>query len=407
MDTLSCCRACHSPDLFLFLPMGLHPPANMFVRAADLDAVEPAFALNAQACLACGLIQVADQIPKDFFRNYLYVPSGAATMHTHFAEAAGILVDGASGGLIVDIGCNDGLLLSACAAKGGRTLGIDPAANLAELARERGVEVWVDYFSPETAAAVRQSHGPAKIVVTTNTFNHIGDLHAFMAGVDALLDTDGTFVIEVPWSKDLIERNEFDTIYHEHVSEFSLLSIQRLAEPFGMAVVDVTRLTVHGGSVRVFLKRAETATPASPAVARMLEEEREAGILERATYEAFAARVADIRVRLKQMIIDLRASGKKVAGYGAPAKGNSLLNYFDLGPNELDFLVDRNPLKHDLFSPGMRIPIRSPEAIETERPDVLLVLAWNFYDEIRQQQEDFAARGGRFIVPLPAPVLVP
>lgn len=406
MAILNQCRACLAPDPYLFLPMGDHPPANMFIRPTELDDVQPAFPLNTQVCLTCGLIQVADQIPTDFFRHYLYIPSAATSMHGHFRGLAEVLTAKAGGGLIVDIGCNDGLLLSACNALGARTLGVDPAENIAEMARARGVDVHSGYFNPETAAQLLKLHGPASVIVTTNTFNHIGDLHSFMQGVETLLADNGTFVLELPWAKDLIEKNEFDTVYQEHLSEFSLLSLVKLGEFFDMQVVDVDRLWVHGGSMRVFMRRAAAGDKPAAIVAEMLKEERDAGMLDAETYDKFAERIDVIRTDLLRMLRDLRGQGLKIAGYGAPAKGNTLLNYFKIGPDELDFLVDRNPLKQELYSPGMKIPVRSTDAIEQEQPDVLLVLAWNFLDEIREQQAGFLARGGRFLVPLPVPALV-
>jgi SAM-dependent methyltransferase len=408
MDSvLHSCRACRSEDLFLFLPLGDHPPANMFVGADRRDEPQPAFPLNAQVCLNCGLIQVADQIPADFFRHYLYVPSGATTMHSHFADLAGVLKTQAKHGLVVDIGCNDGLLLEAANKIGAKTLGIDPASNLAEIARKRGVEVHVAYFDPATAHEVKAKYGPARVIVTTNTFNHIGDLHRFMEGVETLLDDEGVFVVEVPWSKEIVETNEFDNIYHEHVSEMSLLSIVKLGEFFGLDVVDAQKLSVHGGSMRVFLRRHRAGVPIAPIVQTMLAEEKAAGLTEVGTYRAFAERVEQMRTTLVGMIADLKSNGQTIAGYGAPAKGNTLLNYFKIGPDSLDFLVDRSTLKHGLFSPGMQIEILPTEAIAERKPDVLLVLAWNFFDEIRVQQSAFEARGGRFLIPLPMPRLVP
>jgi SAM-dependent methyltransferase len=405
MALLTHCRACLTEKPDMFLPMGDHPPANSFVRSEDVAKHQPVYPLDTQVCLECGLIQVADQVPDDFFEHYLYVPSSASLMHSHFAELAEILTREADSNLIVDIGCNDGLLLSACNKLGGRTVGVDPAANLAEIAGTRGVTVDVGYFTSARAPSLADKHGPAQVIVTTNTFNHIGDLHDFMAGVAKWLSEDGVFVIEVPWAKDLIEKNEFDTVYHEHVSEFSLLSIVKLGEYFGLNVVDVHRLGVHGGSMRVFLKRASSGASVRPIVREMLAEEADAGMLSVETYRAFARRVEKVRTDLIAMLAKLKAEGKTIAGYGAPAKGNTLLNYFRIGPETLDYLVDRNTLKQGLFSPGMKIPIRSPEALVENRPDVLLVLAWNFMDEIREQQSDFAARGGQFLVPLPAPTL--
>jgi hypothetical protein len=407
MAQLSHCRACNAPDPHVFLRLGDQPPANMFVPPEQAKETQPAFSLDLQACLHCGLIQVADQIPADFFRHYLYVPSGADTMHGHFAETARVIAGVADNGLVIDIGCNDGLLLAACNGLGCRTLGVDPAANIAPMAAERGVEVHLAYFGPETAAELRAARGPASVIVTTNTFNHIGDLDAFMTGVDTLLSDEGSFFVEVPMALELVRRNRFDNIYQEHVSEFSVGSMVALGARFGFAVVNVDRLKVHGGSMRVQFRRIAAGATIGPEVARLLEEEAAAGLLEADTYTAFAARIEGVRKQLLAMLDSLHAEGKAIAGYGAPAKGNTLLNSFGIGPDRLTYLVDRNPLKHGLLSPGMKIPVRSTDAITEDRPDILLVLAWNFFDEIRAQQSDFEAGGGRFLVPLPEPTLVP
>ncbi len=405
MDRLNECRACRAPDPYLFLAMGNHPPANMFVRPEQLGQALPAFPLNAQVCLECGLIQVADQVPADFFRHYLYLPSTSQTMQSHFAEFGTLLVREARRGLIVDIGSNDGLLLSHCRSAGGRTLGVDPAANLAEIARRHGVETFVDYFSPETAQQIRALHGAASVMTATNTFNHIGDLHAFMRAVSILLDDDGLLVIEVPRAADILRKNEFDNIYHEHLSECSLLSIVRLCSFFDLRVADVELIPVHAGSMRVFIRRSRDGEVAAR-VDDMLSEERSGGMLAAETYDAFARRIAAIRDDLVQMLTELKRDGKRIAGYGAPAKGNTLLNYFGIGPALIDFLVDRSPLKQGLYTPGSLIPIKGPAAIRTEKPDVLVILAWNFLDEIMAQQASFLARGGRMVVPLPQPTMI-
>lgn len=401
------CRACGSDRMSLFLPMGDHPPANMFVRPEDRDAPQPSFPLNTQACLNCGMIQVADQIPDGFFTHYLYVPSAARTMHTHFEGLAGVLADRAEGGLMVDIGCNDGLMLGFARKTGARVLGIDPAANLAKTAAEvNGVDVHVAYFSPRTAQEVREKHGPAKVISTTNTLNHIGDLLGFMQGVGTLMADDGWFVVEVPWGLDILRTNEFDNVYHEHMSEMSLLSLVKLAERAGMKVVDVTYLPVHGGSMRVFIRKAEVAGAPSAEVLRMLGEEEQAKMTDAATFAGFAERVRGMKTELRALLERLKAEGASIAGYGAPAKGNTLLNYFDIGPETLDFLADRSPLKQGLLSPGQQIPIVDPAEIASRKPDYLLVLAWNFFDEIREQLRDYEASGGQFILPLPTPQVV-
>ncbi|WBU52361.1 class I SAM-dependent methyltransferase [Paracoccus sp. SCSIO 75233] len=400
------CRACGSDRLFLFLPMGDHLPANMLVRPEDAGQPQPGFPLNSQACLDCGMIQVADQIPEGFFRHYLYIPSGAVTMHGHFEELAQVLVEKAEGGLIADIGCNDGLMLGFANRMGAKTLGIDPAANLAERAAENGVEVHVAYFGPETADEVRAKYGRAKVISTTNTLNHIGDLAGFMDAIGRLLTDDGWFVVEVPWGRDIIRTNQFDNIYHEHLSEMSLRSLVRMAERAGMAVQHVTYLPVHGGSMRVFIRRADMVTDPSEEVTRMLAAEDEAGMTEQATFEGFADRARKVGEELHDLLGRLKAEGASIAGYGAPAKGNTLLNFFRIGPETVEYLVDRNPLKQGMLSPGMQIPIHDPSVIAERKPDYLLVLAWNFFDEIRTQLADYEAAGGRFILPLPFPKIV-
>ncbi|MBT0667207.1 class I SAM-dependent methyltransferase [Novosphingobium profundi] len=404
---LTSCRACKAPDPYLFLPLGNHAPAQMLIRPDELDRDQPAFALNTQVCLECGLIEIADQIPADFFRHYLYVPSGAARMHTHFGDFAKVLADLAGEGLIVDIGSNDGLLLAACNKLGCTTLGFDPAENIAALAAENGVETFIAYFTPKTARQVLDERGPAQVIVTTNTFNHIGDLHGFMEAIDVLLAPDGTFVIEVPRAKEYIEHTEFDNIYHEHVSEFSLLSIARLADSFGLQVIDALSLPdIHGGSMRVFLARRESGRVPGDRVAAMFAEEIGAGMLERQTYDDITSRVTEIGRQTRAMLDELKAQGLKVAGYGASARGNTLITHFGIETKYLAFLVDKNPLKQGLYSPNTRIPIKPVSAIEEEAPDVLFVLAWNFFDEIFEQQAAFRARGGKFLVPLPYPRLI-
>ncbi len=394
--------------MLMFLPLGAHPPANAFLRPDQLAAPEPRFDLDTHVCLACGLIQVPNVVPPDFFRSYVYVPSASETMHGHFrALAAGLggMLPLQPDDLVVDIGSNDGLFLSEWRRRGGRGLGIEPARNLAEIARGRGVEVVNEYFAPAVAAAVRSEHGPAAVIVTTNTFNHIDDLHAFMQGVVCLLDERGTFIVEVPHAGDLVELNEFDTVYHEHVSEFSVRSLQALYAQFDMEVVDIQRLEIHGGSMRVFARRRGSATP-TPAVGEWLDREAALRLFERETYDAFRARVEANRAALLSMLRELKSAGHRLAGYGAPAKGNTLLNYCGIGPDTLEFLADRNPIKHGLYSPGMHIPVVGVERIDADRPDYLLVLAWNFGDEIIAQQAAFRARGGRFILPIPEPRIV-
>lgn len=409
MTLLTRCRACRSDNLLMFLPLGDHPPANAFLPPEQLGRRQPAFPLNTYVCLDCALVQVADQLPPDFFREYVYVPSAADTMRSHFGELARTFREQfitAPDQRVVDIGCNDGLLLAACKDAGIATLGVEPAANIAEIASGKGLEVVNEYFTAEAAHRLRERYGPAQVIVTTNTFNHIDNLHAFMQGVDALLAPRGTMVIEVPQALTFVEHNEFDTVYHEHLSVFSVSSLVALGRFFSLRVVDVQALPVHGGSMRVFLQRRGDVAGEAPIVQAWLDRERAARLFERQTYAEFAERVERIRSELMALLRDLKGQGKRIAGYGAPAKGNTLLNYYGIGPDLLDFLADRNQLKQGLYSPGMQIPVVPPEEIARTAPDYLLILAWNFADEIMQQQTAYRQRGGRFILPIPEPRVV-
>ena len=404
------CRACKGQNLYMFLPLGDHPPANAFVTAAQ-TALGPqaVFPLNVSACLDCGIVVVPDMLPADFFQDYHYVPSASPTMHAHFAAFARLVKErhaSSRGRLVVDIGCNDGLFLKACTDIGVDTLGIEPAANIAALARAQGIEVINEYFGPEMAPGVREQYGPAAVITTTNTLNHIDDLHAFVRGVDRLLADDGTFIVEVPQALELVEKNEFDTVYHEHMSTFSVTSLAALYRFFSMRIVRIEVLPIHGGSMRVSAQRRGAGEPELPDVQAWLDKERDHGLLKRATYDALAGRVAVIRRDLMTLLHDLKSKGKRLAGYGAPAKGNTLLNYYGIGPDLLDYLADRNALKQGKLSPGMHIPVVRPDEILKTQPDYLLILAWNFADEILEQQREYQQRGGKFILPIPEPRII-
>jgi SAM-dependent methyltransferase len=401
---MTSCRTCKSDRLYLFLPLGEHPLANGFLREEQLSEPEAHFPLDVHVCLDCGLIQVADQVPAEYFRHYVYIPSSADAMHGHFAGLADTLEQrflGAPDALTVDIGCNDGLFLSFLHERGSRTLGIDPARNIAELARQKGVEVVTEYFTPDLAQQIREEHGPARVVVSTNTFHHIGDLDPFTLGVSQLLADEGVFVVEVPHALDLVEQNEFDGVYHEHVSQHTVKSFVDHFRQFGLEVFDVERLDIHGGSIRVYARPAKNGASPAPVVREWLVEEARRGLFEEATYDAFRERVEHNREELLKILAELKADGRRIVGYGASARGNTLLNYYGIGVETLDYIVDRNPLKQGLYSPGMHIPVEGAERLAEDDPDYVLVIAWNFADEITRQQKEYLERGGRFIVPIP------
>ncbi|MFO0809719.1 MAG: class I SAM-dependent methyltransferase [Gemmataceae bacterium] len=402
--SLTACRSCRGGRLHMFLPMGVQPPANAFVAPERLHLPEPSASLDALACLDCGLVQVPYKLPPDYFRHYVYIPSASATLHKHFSGLADTLWErllGAPDALAIDVGSNDGLMLSYLKARGGRTLGVEPAANLAEVARGKGLEVVNDYFTPETAQRLRRQYGAARVVATTNTFNHIDDLHSFVRGVVDILEPGGAFVVEVPHLQACLARNEFDTIYHEHLSTFSLTSFVELFRHFDMEVFSLELLDIHGGSMRVYGRAASGPTPSCPEVAACLAREREAGLFDRLTYDRFRESIDRNRDRTLDLLWDLKRQGKRIAAYGASARGNTLLNYYGIGPDLLDYVVDKNPLKQGLYSPGSRLPVYPVERLTADRPDYLLVLAWNFGAEIFEQQAAYRALGGRFILPLP------
>jgi SAM-dependent methyltransferase len=406
---MTLCRGCKSERLYLFLPLGDHPLANGFLREEQLSEPESRFPLDVNVCLDCGLIQVADQVPAGYFRHYVYIPSTADAMHGHFAGLADVVskqLISSPGDLTIDIGCNDGLFLSLLSKHASRTLGVDPATNIVELAREKGVDVVNEYFTPDLAREIRAEHGPAKVVVSTNTFHHIGDLDPFTSGVTLLLDEHGVFVVEVPHALELVELNEFDGIYHEHVSQLTVKSFVDHFRRFGLEVFDVERLDVHGGSIRVFARPSRNGSISPARVQAWIDRELRRGLFEAATYDAFRDRVERIRHELVELLHGLKAKGQRIAGYGASARGNTLLNYSGIGPDLVDYIVDRNPLKHGLYSPGMHIPVHGVERLLEDRPDYLLLIAWNFADEIIPQQDEYRRGGGRFILPIPEPKLV-
>lgn len=397
------CRVCGASRFAPVIDLGPMPLANSFLPREALERPEPRYPLTVIRCVDCGLVGLSVVVdPAEMFQTYLYVSGTSDTMRRHFAESAAeitrrFLHDES---LVVEIGSNDGTLLGAFP-RGVRVLGIEPARNIAEIARGRGVPTEAEFFSAALAADVERRHGPADAMLGNNVVAHIDDLTDLMTGAGALLGPEGVFVFEVPGLLDLIERNAFDTVYHEHLSYFSLHTLARLAGRHGMAVFDVERLGVHGGSMRVFVDRARRSR--SPAVEEMLAREDTARLGVPATYDAFAARVEHIRGSFRALIETELAAGRRCAGYGAPAKGNTLLCASGIEPRHLAFIADKNPLKQGLFTPGTHIEVASPERIERDRPDTLVILAWNFADEIRSQQRAHAERGGRFMVPIPEP----
>lgn len=406
---MTVCRTCKSNRLYMFLSLGSHPLANGFLRKVQLTETEALFPVDIHVCLDCGLIQIPNNVPPDFFRNYVYVPSASEAMHRHFAALADEVARkflSSPESLTVDIGCNDGLFLKSLRDRGARTLGVDPATNIIQMARQKGLEIVNEYFSPEIARRITETHGPATVIMTTNTFHHVDDLDSFTEGVALLLADEGTFIIEVPHALEIVNQNQFDGVYHEHVSQFTVKSIVDLFRRFDLEVFDLERLDIHGGSIRIFGRKGKSAKTVSPAVSEWLSRESESGLFSASTYDVFRERVEKNKQTLLKLLKKLNGEGERVVGYGASARGNTLLNYYQIGTDVLDYIVDRNSLKHGLYSPGMHIPVFGVERILEDRPNYMLILAWNFAEEIMRQQVEYGRLGGRFILPIPEPRII-
>lgn len=401
------CLVCGGESLHQFLDLGETALANRFLGPEELGAPEPSYPLRLAFCPDCTHVQLMDRVPPEaMFTNYLYVSSASETLKRHFDELSATLVARMRPGpedLTVDIGCNDGTLLAAFRrnAPGGiRTLGVDPAENLDAFTRELGIERYTGLFTEATARTIRERWGPARIVTATNTFPHIQDLHDFARGIRELLAPGGVFVIEAHYLLDLLQQTAFDTVYHEHVSYWALRPMMRLFESHGLQVIDVERLPIHHGQLRAFVARQGEGIPTANLQA-MLACEEAAGLHRIETYHEFAEKVARLKRDLLETLAGLRERGKTVVGYGAPAKGTTLLNYLELGPDKLRYIVDRSRLKQGRYVPGVHIPVVPTERLTADRPDYVLLLAWNFQDEIIEQQAEFRRLGGHFITPVP------
>ena len=405
------CRACGGDQLEAFLRLGDQPLANSFPKSSDEFADEPRYPLDVYRCKDCSLIQLLDVIsPEVLFRNYIYVTGTSSTMAEHNRGYALAVVSELGLGaddLVVEVASNDGSLLACFRDQGVRTLGIEPARNIAEMARARGIETVAEFFDSELAHKVRIDHGAARAVVANNVLAHVDNTQDFLAGCRELIDDNGRIVTEFPYLGELLDRMEYDTVYHEHLCYFSVIALMRLYEAVGLVIQRVDRVPVHGGSLRVFAARKSASLPDhSAAVHSSADEERRKGYHTAEPYERLAKAVTVNRESLLELLEALKQDNKIIAGYGAPAKGNTLLNYCGIDTRLVDYIVDQNPLKVGLYTPGTHIPVKPPSTLESERPDYLLILAWNFADEIMQQQAEFAARGGKFILPIPQPRVV-
>ena len=397
------CRICGAGDLWMFLSLGETPLANSLIPPERAAEPEARFPLEVARCPDCGLVQLTVVVdPEVMFRHYLYASSASTPLLPHFDAYADEVVRrfAPPGSLVVEVGSNDGVLLRPLAARGARVLGIEPSTNIAAVANAADLETWNDFFTTEVARRVVAEKGPASAVLANNVLAHIDDLHDVVASLDILLADTGVFVTEFPYLLDLMEHVEYDTIYHEHLSYLALAPLARLFAEVGLELFDVHHLDVHGGSLRLFVGRAGRHE-ITPELIATLRAERDAGVLDPKSYGEFAAKVRESRDALRALLRDLRREGKSVAALGATAKGNTLLNYCGIGPDDVAWVADSTPLKQGLLTPGMHIPVRPEAAIREERPDYTLLLAWNYADAIVKRFADYLDAGGRFIHPIP------
>ena len=406
LRTNTSCRVCKGNNLQKVLSLGKTPPANAFLRKEDLSKPEQMFPLELYFCKDCSFAQLLDIVsPELLFKDYVYVSSTSPVFVSHFKELANHVCSRfniPANSLVLDIGSNDGILLRPFKEKGCRVLGVDPAVKIAELATKSGIETVPAFFNVEVAKQIVASKGNAKIVTATSVFPHIDDLDTLVAAVKEVLSDDGMFIIEAYYVADMIQKNLFDTIYHEHLSYFSVKTIQQLLSRLGMQVFDVEKTDTHGGSIRVYSQKSTGQQPVSSSIAKFLQEEEKAGIHSISTYEDFSKKVDANKQNALALFSKLKSEGKKIVGYGAPAKATTLLNYFGVGADVISYIVDDSAWKQGLYLPGMKIPVVSSEELKTSKPDYISIFAWNFARPIMKKIHN----AGKFIVPVPNPIVL-
>lgn len=391
----------------------MSPLANSFLRAEQLDHYEVFYPLHARVCGSCLLVQVDEFEPPEqiFSGEYAYFSSYSDSWLKHasaYVEAMIARFRLGARQLVVEVASNDGYLLQYFVKHGVPVIGIEPAANCARVAESKGVRTLTTFFGSRMADELVAQGTRADLLLGNNVLGHVPDLNDFVKGMKRLLGESGVITMEFPHLLRLIEENQFDTIYHEHFSYFSFLTVERVFAQHGITLFDVEHLPTHGGSLRVYGRHEEDSGKAvGPTVAALRDEERRAGLDRLATYSAFSASVARAKRDLLRFLVDAKHDGKRIVGYGAPAKGNTLLNYSGIRSDFIDFTVDRSPHKQGLYLPGTHIPILHPDSIRSARPDYVLILPWNLKDEITEQESYIREWGGRFVVPIPQVTILP
>ncbi len=405
VERIQGCRSCGSRELHPFLDLGVLPLSDGLRNATDLESEDARFPLSVAFCSACSLVQIEHTVAPEvlFADDYPYYSSFSDALVAHAKRNVDARLAEQRlrpSDLVVELASNDGYLLQHYSAHGVRVLGIDPARGPVQAARAKGIPTRHTFFTRTLAAELAETGQTAAIVHANNVLAHVADTNGFVAGLATLLEPKGVAVIEVPYVRDLIDHNEFDTIYHEHLCYFSASALVPLFARHGLYLNHVERVPIHGGSLRLFVEPFEAPRQS---IVELLAEERRIGMDRANYYRDFSARVEQLALRLRTLLAELRAEGARIAGYGAAAKGAILLNYVGIGRETLGWIADRNVHKQGRYMPGVHVPIVSPDRILEEQPDYLLLLPWNFREEIMQQQREFARRGGRFIVPVPHP----
>jgi SAM-dependent methyltransferase len=402
------CRFCGGANLAVVLDLGVSPPSNKLVAPARRRHVEPFYPLCLRVCEDCRLVQVDDYVsPSELFSDYLYFSSYSEIWLAHaraFAELACTRFGLGPSSYVVELASNDGYLLQHFVARGVPVLGVEPAANVAAKAVERGIPTVTEFFDAHTAESLLAAGHAADLLVANNVLAHVPDLNGFVQGIRTVLKPTGVATLEFSHVLRMIEKHQFDSIYHEHFSYFSLRVAMRIFAAHGLRIFDVDELPTHGGSLRIYAAGVEAGRPVSHRIGEVLAAEDAAGLDSVACYRTFAAAVERVKRDLLELLIGAKRAGKSIVGYGAAAKGNTLLNFCGIRTDFLDYVADRSPHKQGLLLPGTRIPVVDPARIRETRPDFILVLAWNLFDEVRQQLADVSTWGGKFIVPLPTPV---
>lgn len=401
------CRFCRAELRHTFCDLGMSPISNAFLKQEQIGAMEPFYPLHAYVCERCFLVQLEEfESPQQIFgEHYAYFSSYSDTWLEHARRYTELMIERFGIGpksQVIELASNDGYLLQYFKQKGIPALGIEPAKNVAEAAIARGIPTLVKFFGVDTAKELVAAGTRPDLLLGNNVLAHVPDLNDFVAGLKIVLKPQGVITLEFPHLQRLIEENQFDTIYHEHFSYFSFVAVERVFASHGLQLFDVDEIPTHGGSLRIYARHAEEGGTPGAGVTELAARERRLGLERIETYLAFSQRVQETKRKLLEFLIEAKRSGKTIVGYGAPAKGNTLLNYCGIRCDFLDFTVDRSPHKQNTFLPGTHIPVYAPERIDEVKPDYLLVLPWNIKDEIIGQMAHIRSWGGRFVVPIPS-----